>query len=314
MPEACLWAYYFTPMMKQLIFILICLPLLAQAQLTEANRAKLQTIEADIQELGLGIAMAQDDSIRIKSNYAFIPKFVEALKVPGSFNYTFDSLLNLKVIYPDDRTFRVITWQVGLTSGVYRYYGAIQMNSTQLKLYPLLDHTDTIRSPKDTILSPDWWYGALYYGVVQTKHKGTTYYTMLGFDGNDLWSHKKIVEPWTFEKGVPKLGAPIFKLTEDYQPKGTKLPITRFIMEYKFDARVSCNYSAEEDMIVFEHLVNQQENAEDIGFARIPDGTYDAFKWENGKWTLYENVYDMAPRRKNPPLPKPVLGTDAPEK
>lgn len=282
-------------------------PFALQAQLSDANYAKLQQLEADMKDIAIAIAMAPEDSVKWKSNYVLIPKLVEALKVEGSFDYPFDSLLNIQIVSPDDQKFRVFSWQLALKNGMYRYFGAIQMNSKELKLYPLIDHTDTIQSPIDTILSPEWWYGMLYYNVVQTKHKGTTYYTMLGYDGNDLWSHKKLIEPWVIENGKPKLGAPVFDLTEEYQPNSTEKPITRFIIEYKFDAKVRCNYSPEEDMIIFEHLVAQQDNAEDIGFARIPDGTYDAFKWENGQWKLYENIYDMAPQRKNPPVPKPVL-------
>lgn len=274
------------------------------------NIQKIKTIEAEIQDLAFAMVLSPEDSNRIKANYAFIPRFVEALKVEGSFGYKFDSLPNLSILYPKDSSFRVITWQVSLKTGLYRYYGAIQMNSKQLKLHPFVDRTDSIRTPRDTVMGPEFWYGAFYYNLLETKHKGTAYYSLLGFDGNDLWSHYKVIEVLTFDKktGKPTLGAPIFDLSADesYIPINITKPITRFLLEYKFDAKVSLNYSADDKAIIFDHLISENEKATDIGFDRLPDGSYDGMKWENGKWTLVPNIYEMTIYRKDPPRPSPV--------
>lgn len=296
-------------MMRSLLLAILFFPLVISAQIKEADLAKLQTAEADLRDMALAFAIAPTDTDAINMNYRFIPKLVTALKVENSFEYPFDSLVNIVIHYPDDRSFRVITWQLQLRSGIHRYFGAIQMKGNELNLIPLVDKTDKIRSPQDTTLDPKCWYGAVYYNILQHKYKGTTYYTLMGYDGNDLWSHKKFIEVWTIEKGNIVMGVPIFELTDEYE---TFMPknITRFIHEFKFDAKLPMNWSEEDNMIVFGHTIPEQEEASELGFTRVPDGTYDGFKWENGKWVLYENIYDMSPQRKNPPTPKPVLGED----
>ncbi len=62
---------------------------------------------------------------------------IQALKVPNSFNYPFDSIKNyITIVQPDDRSFRIFTWPlITLNYNVnnpssseesYQYYGAIQ--------------------------------------------------------------------------------------------------------------------------------------------------------------------------------------------
>lgn len=296
-------------MMRTILFAILLSPIALSAQIKEADLAKLQTAEMNLRDMALAFATAPTDTDAINLNYQFIPQLVTALKVENSFEYPFDSLVNIVIHYPDDRSFRVITWQLQLRSGIHRYFGAIQMKSKELELIPLVDKTDKIRSPEDTTLDAKCWYGGVYYKILQTKHKGTTYYTFLGYDGNDLWSHKKFIEVWTLDKGKFVMGVPVFELTDEYQQNRPE-NITRFIHEFKFDAKLPMNWSEEDNMIVFGHTIPEQEEASELGFSRVPDGTYDGFKWENGKWVLYENIYDMSPQRKDPPTPNPVLGED----
>jgi hypothetical protein len=235
--------------------------------------------------------------------------FVGALKVPGSFAYAFDSIPILSMQYPADSSFRVITWQVTLEGGAYRYFGAIQMNKGKdLMLYPLIDRTDSITSPHDTLLSPSCWYGAFYYNMIETKAKGKTYYTLFGFDGNDLFSRVKLMDVLHFEDGKPVFGAPIFEIPDTISvdfPYVVKKPLTRFLLFYKFDAKVTLNYNMDDDIVVFDHIKTTHEFGKDIPISLIPDGSYDAFEWKNGKWQYISNVYELTIDRGNPPLPTP---------
>ncbi len=304
------------------IWLFLCLPMLAFGQgkgkggvksklptITAENLEKLHKAEQDLNPLAFSMIMDTNNLQRMKACYAFIPKFVDALQVPGSFAYGFDSVPILSKMYPADSSFRVITWQVMLDGGSYRYFGAIQMNSDKdLKLYPLIDRTDSIASPHDTILSPTFWYGAFYYNMLETKAKGKTYYTLFGFDGHDLTSRIKLMDVLHFEDGKPVFGAPIFEIPDSVSqhfPYTVKKPVTRFMVYYKFDAKLTLNYNPDDKIVVFDHIMATHEHGKDITLALVPDGSYDAFEWKNGKWVYISNVYELTIDRGNPPLPAP---------
>jgi hypothetical protein len=278
-------------------------------ELSTANLQLLQTAEAEMMPLTITMFTDTNNLQRMKACYTFIPKFVNALKVEGSFSYQFDSLGMLSILYPSDSTFRVITWQVSLEGGSYRYFGAIQMNKGKdLMLYPLIDRTDSIKSAHDTLLSPSFWYGAFYYNLIETKAKGKTYYTLFGFDGNDLFSRVKLMDVLHFEEGKPVFGAPIFEIPDSISqefPYLVKKPLTRFMVYYKFDALLTLNYNTDDKIVVFDHVKSNHEFGKDIPISLVPDGSYDAFEWKNGKWQYISNVYELTVDRANPPLPNP---------
>ncbi|CAN5344532.1 hypothetical protein BH09BAC1_BH09BAC1_09670 [soil metagenome] len=307
--------------MKYACLLLIWLPLFAFGQgKSKSGKSKLPSLsqehfeilqKAELELNPLAFSMFSDTSNleRMRACYTFIPKFVEALKVPGSFAYPFDSVPILSLLYPADSSFRVITWQVSLEGGSYRYFGTIQMNKGKdLMLYPLIDRTDSIASPHDTLLSPKSWYGAFYYNMIETKAKGKTYYTLFGFDGNDLFSRVKLMDVLHFEEGKPVFGAPVFEIPDSISadfPYVVKKPLTRFMVYYKFDAKLTLNYNIDDKIVVFDHIKSDSEFGKDIPVSLIPDGSYDAFEWKNGKWKYISNVYEQTINRANPPLPDP---------
>lgn len=309
--------------MKYLVLILVLLPLVVLGQgkgkgssgksklpvITPANLEKLQLAEGELNPLAFIMFTDTANLERMRACYTFIPKLVDALKIPGSFAYPFDSVPILSLLYPNDSSFRVITWQVALEGGSYRYFGAIQMNnSKELKLYPLIDRTDSIASPHDTVLSPTCWYGAFYYNLIETKAKGKSYYTLFGFDGNDLFSRIKVMDVLHFEEGKPVFGAPIFDIPDSIAetfPYVVKRPLTRFMVYYKFDAKLTLNYNPDDNIVVFDHIKSTHDFGKDIPVSLVPDGSYDAFEWKNGKWTYISNVYELTIDRGNPPLPNP---------
>ncbi len=308
--------------MKYLVLLLVWLPVFSFAQgkgkggaksklpaLSESNREKLQNAELELSHLALTMFMDSSNLERMRACYTFIPKFVEALKVPGSFAFAFDSVPILSLQYPSDSSFRVITWQVALEGGSYRYFGTIQMNKGKdLMLYPLIDRTDSIAMPQDTLLSPSCWYGAFYYNLIETKAKGKTYYTLFGFDGNDLFSRVKVMDVLHFEEGKPVFGALIFDIPDTIAetfPFAVRKPLTRFLVYYKFDAQLTLNYNPDDDIVVFDHIKSDHEHGKDIPISLIPDGSYDAFEWKEGKWKYISNVYQLTIDRGNPPMPNP---------
>ena len=51
---------------------------------------------------------------------------------------------------------------------------------------------------------------ALYYKIIPVIKKNKTYYTLLGWDGNDMFSNKKIIEILEFKKSKLQFGNSMF--------------------------------------------------------------------------------------------------------
>src|SRR5690554_4355188 len=47
---------------------------------------------------------------RIEANYQFIQTLVKVLKEPGSYDFPFDSVKNLRILYAPDNSFRIMSW------------------------------------------------------------------------------------------------------------------------------------------------------------------------------------------------------------
>ena len=63
-----------------------------------------------------------------------------------------------------------------------------------LKLFPLIDRTSMMNDPEDTISNNFGWVGAVYYKLIEKKAFGKNFYTLLGYDENNLNSNKKLLK------------------------------------------------------------------------------------------------------------------------
>ena len=241
---------------------------------------------------------------RFLADTIFIKQLVESLKTPNSFYYPFDSLMTVSVLYAPDSAFRIFSWQLQKDETYFRQFGAIQMNTADgtLQLYPLIDMSEFDSSPTDTVKSPSNWIGAIYYRILLNEHEGKKYYTLLGYDDNDFFSTRKWIDVLTFDNNVPVFGEKLF----EYKPDALKpeQPAYRFCLEYKKDARARLNYDEEMKMIVFDHLISQTDKLSEK-FSLIPDGDYEGFKWENGKWVHVEKIFDQSLEDGQAPVPQP---------
>ena len=271
--------------------------------ISEKDFQELNHYQDTLKVLNDSMLDGKDEMIRQNSCYHFIRTMVRALKVPGSFHFAFDSLQRISILTDDEQTFRILNWVLPFADSTFRYYGTIQMNdSKQLKLFPLFDYSSYILKPTDTITSNDRWYGALYYKMKEVKSSsGKPYYLLFGWDGNDGHSNKKLIDILSFNgKRLPVFGASLFDFGS-YDPRNK---MKRFILEYKETAQVSIRYDEELQMITYDHLQPESPSTKDDYSTYIPDGTYEGFKWENGKWHHVDNVFTST--QKAPPFPNPV--------
>lgn len=263
---------------------LLALQAQSQNSLPVQSFAKLKTDEDSLKQIGDSMVFRSQDSVRQHYLYLFIRTLTKSLKTPNSFSYPFDSVHTMKIVYPDDRKFRIFTFQIKFANGSYRYYGAIQMNTKQLMLFPLIDYAYDFVDAADSITNNQRWYGCIYYQVVHEDK----YYFLIGWSGNSFFSNKKVIDVLSFNtNGKPVFGAPVFAMNV----KGRQRIYSRFIMEYKKDAQASLHYDDAAQMILLDHLtpIHAGDTADKSDY--VPDGTYDGFAWKNKQWQFVDGVY-----------------------
>lgn len=269
------------------------------------NLAQLKEKEDSLKAIAPNIVMAREAGDRFRADSHFTRLLVRALKVPYSFSYPFDSVLNISRLYAPDSTFRIFTWQVVKDETMARRHGAIQMRTTDgsLKLFPLIDKTLMVENQNDTITGPEAWIGAIYYKIVKTQHEGKSYYTFLGYDEHSMRSTKKRIEVMHFDpQGKPVFGGPYISFQEDSLRKPTQ---ARFAIEYKKDGNARLQFDEDMDMIIFDHLIPENGEKNKL-YTYIPDGDYEGFKWKNGKWVHIDKVFNFALKDGEVPLPSPL--------
>jgi hypothetical protein len=282
---------------------LVCTASFAQ-QISKPGLKILQQKEDSLRKLSVQIIQGINADNRFTADSMFTKTLVRALKTPHSFYYPFDSLQTVSVLYSPDSVFRVFTWQLVINENVIRQHGAIQMKTYDgsLKLYPLIDKSDVTTKVADTIGNHLGWIGAIYYKIILKKSGNTNFYTLLGFDENNIRSSRKIIEVMHFMNEEPTFGGRYFSFEEDSVFKSAQ---SRFILEYKKEAGPRLNYDKELDMIIVEHLVSES-NEPHKKWTLVGDGDYEGFKWRSGKWVHVEKVFNTVTPDGEAPVPNPI--------
>lgn len=290
-------------MKRNCIVILSCFFVLTiQAQKkTPASVQLLMQLEENMRNYADDIVNAPETADRAIADSFFTRALVQALKVPYSFSYAFDSLKTISMLYAPDSSFRIITWQIMKDFTYYRQKGAIQYHTKDgsLKLIALYDNSAFTDSPVDSVRNNQQWIGAVYYNIVQKTFNNKNYYTLIGYDENDARSTKKWVEVLTFdENNKPLFGGRYFSYPND-EIKPPQ-PAYRFCLEFKKEANAKLNYDPDLDMITFAHLISESgENS--ARHTLIPYGSFEGFKWLNGKWVHVPVVKEVDPNSKMNP-------------
>ncbi len=264
---------------------------------------KIRQIEDSLAVLSRIIFTDTSSENRFAATRQFIPQMVRALQVENSFSYRFDRLPHISIQYPIDSTFRIFSWQLYVDDDTYRYYGALQMNRPDLQLFPFADRSSELSGLEDAELSPERWYGAVYYRLQQVDGPGGTYYLLFGFDGYEFFRNRKVLDVLHFdEAGQPVFGLPVLVHEgTDGAPDTTR---SRLVLEYSAEASVRLNYDPALEMIIFDHLVTMpgQHGEGPVG---LPDGSYEGYKLVDGRWVYVEKIWDEV--SDEVPRPFPIL-------
>ncbi len=260
-----------------------------------------------------------NETTRLELNEEFMTLLENVLQMPKSFEHTWDSVRNFAVLASPDKVCKIFTWYVMKNDYSVENFGFVQVyNAGRQKyvLFPLYDKRATMDYPKTQIGNHNKWYGAVYYKLITTHKKNFTYYTLLGWNGNNLFSNQKVIEVLHFNKEmVPIFGARIFK---NYKEK-----VSRVIFEYAKDASLHLNYEEQEylvstgkynpktkqmdykrvnsPMIIFDELIPLDDNVKNLAAFMVPESSLNqGFIEEDGLWFFMKEVRGSNPDKVKP--------------
>ena len=257
-----------------------------------AQELPLKSVEDSLATLMKKIYSDSPVSVREMANDEFIKLFEATVARVDAFDYSFDSLKYIGKVVSEDKKIKVFSWNFPLSGGYQKYYGFILLKNKkgELRLVELTDNRKVIGNPIKDILSPNSWMGALYYSVIDASYKGQTYYVLLGFDFNNLFTSKKIIDVLRIgERGELTFGSDVFYVGES--------SLSRIIFEFSARATMMLRYIPESQTIVFDHLSpSRPDYAENFQYYG-PDFSYDGFRFEKGKWVYVRNLDLRNPKR-----------------
>ena len=208
----------------------------------------------------------------------------KALRYDEAFTYKFNALSKvMSTKTSPDNAFRIFNWNIEVPDIQEHYFFCLVMKYDSRKgeyvIIELYDKSKYATQVEYTVYNDKKWFGALYYEIIPVKKGLNTIYTLLGWDGNNRMSNKKIIETMSFQgKDKIKFGLPIFKQDED-----TK---RRVVFQYSKKATISVKYQLikRKEYIIFDHLSPMSGQLAGIPDYLVPDLSFDAFLLENGKW------------------------------
>jgi hypothetical protein len=251
-----------------------------------ANKTAISSSKDDsLVLLYKNISNKETDKDRRKANEIFA-KALTQYSHKDLYNAPFDSLRKtISILDAPDNSFRLITWTVYYIKGVYDFYGYIlYKQNDSIISYTLTDNSAKLVKPEEITTTNNDWYGALYYKIIKSGTLEDPYYVVLGWDGNDLFTNRKIIDVlWFDENYLPNFGKPVFQFKDDDLRQ-------RVIFEFAETASMEVRYEAKYNMIVFDHLSPDKPEKEGHHDNYGSDFSFDALKYDDFKWTLIEDI------------------------
>jgi len=180
------------------------------------------------------------------------------------------------------KNFRIFNWNVPLENkNHFECLFALQEGKDRFKIIECKATKRPIQKVHNRIMSHNDWLPALYFNIIELDKKSKQY-VLLGWDGNDELTNRKIIEIIQIGGNTIRFGAHKFK--------ETKKSIKRHIIEYGEEAIVSINFDEKFNRIVFDHLSPSRPDLEGQYQFYVPDMTFDAYVIKKGELHLRENI------------------------
>lgn len=272
------------------------------------NKQQMQAAQDRISVLLLNVANALTDNERYLASEEAVEVLSAALQTEESYKWKWNLPTVASVLTSPDGQFRIFSWAVVRDNGEFECFGAVQFYNDREEEYQfqlLHDKSEEILNREESLLTADNWLGAVYQELIQTSAEGRTYYTLLGWNGVDNLTDRRIIEPVVIKSGVPQFGAPLFRRQRN---------LRRVVLEYRGDAAVGMMYDIQtvkiverervkaknsnryqtvekakehkQRMIIFDEVEPQIEGMEGLFQYYVPSGVELAYVWNDGKWEL----------------------------
>lgn len=309
-----------------LVLLLAMVPAVAAAQ----DKGRMALHQQRLSELLVLTATAPTDNERYLASEQAVGELSAALEEDASERWKWQLPTVASVLTSPDAMLRIFTWAVVRDNGEYECFGAVQFYNEREEEYQyrlLNDKSEEIMNREESLLTPDNWLGAVYQEIIQTSHGDKTYYTLLGWNGVDNLTERKIIEPVILRGGVPQFGAPLFRRERN---------LRRVVLEYRNDAMVNLSYEEQyveevqrqrvkvrgtnryrteekrkqhkEKMIIFDEVGPQVPGMEGLFQYYVPSGLELAYAFIDGKWELRNGAQgrlkDKKLNKAFEPLPK----------
>ncbi len=316
-------------MIRRPTLLLLMLAMILPAA-TAQNRELMALHQQRLAELLIRTASAPTDNERYLASEQAVGELSAALEEEQSEQWKWQLPKVASVLTSPDGLLRIFTWAVVRDNGEFECFGAIQYYNDREEEYQyslLNDKSEEIMNREESLLTPANWLGAVYQELIQTSHAGKTYYTLLGWNGVDNLTERKIIEPVILRGGTPQFGAPLFRRERN---------LRRVVLEYRNDAMGSLSYEEQfveeverervkvkgtnryrtvekrkqhkEKMIIFDEVEPQVQGMEGLFQYYIPSGLELAYAFVDGKWELRNGAQgrlkDKKLNKAFEPLPK----------
>ncbi len=258
-----------------------------------AQGQSLDDLANEIRSAKQEMLEAKTDTGRAALNTTVFEAFGKALQMDGGFNYDFGKVPSLADLKSPDGKVRVINWNLPLNDGTNQYYGYVAAKGKKGKMhvFPLKHTGQPLKNPEFARVGLSRWYGALYYGIAVAKKRGKRYYTLVGWDGVDKLTHKKMVDAFTVSRnGDIAFGHPIFRM-------GKKSKY-RVVFEYSAEYTMSMQIAPSGKAIIFDYLDVPSDKLKGIPEYYGPGGTQDALLLKKGKWYFTAHYEARNPKSK----------------
>lgn len=292
-PQALTCLRFFFDMKNKII---LCFFLLFTGVTSSAILQAQVSIQDSVYNLYIDFVHSKGPEKTSAASKLFLDALYSALLQDPKCELAFDSLKKYKVaIESSDKQVRIFTWDVLAKDFTHTYFGFIQAynrKSKKYEVYELKDRSESIRDPENASLDNTKWYGAYYYSISEVKYKKKKYYMLLGWDGNNQNTSKKLIDVLTLnEKGFPKFGDAILS---DEKGKIKR----RLIFEFKAGLVMSLRFDEDSKGILFDHLSPSEPSLEGVYSFYGPDFSYDMLVFKEGKWLYVKNVDARNPKDK----------------
>lgn len=241
------------------------------------------------------------------------------LRKPEAWTVLFDSIPGFSRVCSADEQILLYTWMIHRSDGHFEYNGCV-MQRPDPKMPPVLtwleDISDTLSQPENKILTAPQWYGCLVYAIIQPEKKNPASYTMLGFDGNDGISRKKIIDILSVRRnGQISFGGPVFvkygsktrRVIFEYSAKSTfRLSYDYQTIYYRKPGKKNKVLEETLDILVFDRLVPLRAGLEGQFQFYVPEtNVLDGFRWTKGKWLYVKEIDARNPETESVPVKRP---------